>query len=147
MSYTYLNYHVVSGTKNRQAIISPELLPRLCQYMGGIVRNLGGHSIEFNGMEDHMHMVLSIPPTIAVAKFIGDLKANSSGWIHDEFPNMRDFGWQDGYSIFTISPSVLPSVVKYVQGQQEHHKKMSFREELIWLYKNHGITFDEKHIE
>jgi putative transposase len=112
-----------------------------------MIRQQGAHPIEINGPEDHLHVVLSIPPTLAVAKSIQDLKSNCTDWIHHTFAELKDFRWQDGYASFTVSPSVLPSVIKYVQGQQEHHKRVSYRDELIWLLKNHEIEFDEKYIQ
>ena len=93
-----------------------------------------------------MHMVLSIPPTTAVSDFVRDVKSNSSGWVHDTFPEHGAFAWQDGFAGFSVSPSILPAVIAYVKNQQEHHRKVSFRDELIWLLKNHGIEFDERYI-
>lgn len=149
MSYTCLKYHATFSTKERRPWIIPEILPRLCQFLGGMIRQQGGHPIEINGPEDHIHLVLSIPPTLAVANCMKDIKCNSTNWIHDTFPDLKVFCWQKEYATFTVSPTVLPSVVKYVQEQQEHHKKknISFRDELIWLLKNHGIKFDEKYIQ
>lgn len=149
MSYTSLKYHVTFSTKERRPWLTADVLPRLCEYLGGMVRQQGGHPIQINGIEDHVHLVLSIPATLAVAKAIGDLKSNSTNWIHQTFPQPNVFCWQKEYAAFTISPSVLPQVVGYVQGQQAHHRKnaLSFRDELIWLLKNHGIEFDEKYIQ
>lgn len=144
MSYTYLKYHAVFATKERRPFISPQLLPRLCEYLGGMVCRQGGRPIEFNGPPDHLHLVLSLGPAAAIADFLRDLKSISSGWVHKTFPELGDFAWQDGYSIFTVSPSVLAGVVAYVRDQQEHHAKVSFKDELAWLLKNHGIPFDEK---
>jgi len=146
MSYTCLRYHITYSTKERRTWISPELLPRICEYMGGMIRQVKGHPILINGPEDHLHVVCSIPPTITVADFIRDLKSNCTSWIHDTFPDLRDFCWQDGYAAFTVSPTVLPRLLNYVLAQQEHHKKVSFRDELIWLLKNHGIGFDERYL-
>jgi len=146
MSYTSLKYHIMFGTKDRRPWITPQFLPRLCQFLGGMIKQQGGQPTEINGPEDRVHVVGSISPTISIADCLRDLKANSTGWIHETFPEMKDFFWQDGYSAFTISPSVLPKVIQYVRNQQEHHKKVTFREELIWLLKNHGIEFDEKYL-
>ncbi|HAU37869.1 MAG TPA: IS200/IS605 family transposase [Phycisphaerales bacterium] len=146
MSYTWLKYHIVFSTKERRPFLTPELMPRLCEYLGGMIKTQGGHSIEINGPEDHIHIVASVSPTLALADCLRDLKPNSTNWIHETFPGLRDFAWQDGYSAFTVSPSVLSKVVQYVKNQQEHHKKVSFRDELAWLLKNHGIEFDEKYL-
>ena len=146
MSYVSVRYHVVFSTKERRPWIAPAILPRLCEYMGGMIRAHKGHPVLINGPEDHLHFVLSIPVTTAIADFMRELKSWSSVWIHQTFPDLRAFAWQDGYAVFSVSPSVLPKVVEYVRNQQEHHKKVSFRDELIWLLKNHGIEFDERYL-
>ena len=102
--------------------------------------------IEANGPEDHIHIVASMTPKFALADCLRDFKANSSGWIHDTFSSLRDFAWQEGYAAFTVSQSAVPKVVEYVRNQQQHHRKMTFREELIALLKRHGIKYDEKYI-
>lgn len=146
MSYTNLFYHIVFSTKNREPFLSDDALPRTCQYMGGIARKLKCQLLLANGVPDHVHLAAIVHPTIAIADFIGKVKSNSSGWIHDTFADLRDFDWQDGYAAFTVSPSVMPKVKQYIHSQPEHHKKMSFQEELIALLKKHGIEYDEKYI-
>jgi len=146
MSYTFLRYHIVSSTKERRPFITQDIRPRLCEYLGGIIRQSGGKAIEINRPEDHIHIVTSLPVTAAIADCLRDLKCNSSGWVHETFPSLKDFAWQDGYSAFSVSPSVLPQVVQYVQNQQEHHKKVSFGDELVWLLNGHGIEFDGKYL-
>ena len=99
-----------------------------------------------NGPDDHLRLVLSIPVTTAIADFMREMKSWTSVWIHETFPSLRPFAWQDGYAIFSVSPSVMPKVMAYVRNQREHHKKISFRDELIWLLRNHGVDFDEQFI-
>lgn len=147
MSYTSLKYHIVFATKDRRPLITPDLLPRLCQYLGGMIKHQKGEPILINGPEDHIHIVASLSPTIALADALRDMKANCTNWIHETFPSLKSFFWQDGYSAFTVSPSSLPRVIEYIRNQQEHHKKASFRDELIWLLQNHGIQLDEKYIQ
>jgi len=144
MAYTCLTYHIVFGTKNRRPLLTPVILPRLIEYMGGTIRKLNGKSIEINGPADHIHILTSLPPTIAVCDVLREIKSVSSGWIHREFADSRDFAWQVKYSAFVVSPSVLPAAIRYVQNQQEHHRKVSFRDELVWLLEQHGIEFDER---
>jgi REP element-mobilizing transposase RayT len=122
------------------------MMPRLAGYVGGIIRDLGGTLLDANGPEDHIHLATILPPTRAVADVMRDIKAGSSGWIKKEFPGMRDFAWQDGYAAFSVSQSVMPSVIGYFRSQQEHHKKMTFMEELTRLLKKHGIQFDPQHL-
>ena len=146
MSYTNLKYHIVFSTKQRRPLIESTLLPRLQEYVGGIVRELDGKLLEANGPEDHMHLCIQAKPTIAVSDLVGKIKANSSGWVHKTFPHLRDFAWQDGYAAFTVAQSGLSILSKYIHAQQEHHKKQSFQEELIALLKLHGIDYDERYI-
>ena len=146
MSFTCLKYHIMFSTKDRRPIITPKLLPRLCKYLGGMIKTLKGMPVEINGPEDHIHIVASLGPTISFSDCLKDIKANSTNWVHETFPDMRDFYWQDGYSAFSVSPSVLPKVVRYVKNQQEHHKKVSFEEELKWLLDSHRIDYDDRYL-
>jgi REP element-mobilizing transposase RayT len=146
MSYTNLNYHIVFGTKDRRPSIGAELLPRMMKYLGGIIRELDGCMIEANGPEDHLHIVAALGPGLAVSDFLRTIKTNSSKWVHDTYAGKGDFGWQDGYSAFSASHSQLSAAVEYVRGQQAHHQKMTFEQELIALLKRHEIKFDPKYV-
>jgi len=146
MSYISLKYHLVFSTKDRRPLITPEVLPRLTQYIGGIVRELGGQMLAGNGPPDHFHIATILDQKRALMDVLSAVKANSSGWIHRTFPQLGDFDWQDGYAAFTVSQSGIAQVVRYVEGQQEHHKKMTFQEELVALLKKHEIPFDERYI-
>jgi len=97
-------------------------------------------------MPDHVHLATVIHPTTALAEFIGKVKANTSGWIHKTFPDLREFYWQEGYAAFSISPSMLLQVKRYIRSQQKHHKKLTFKQELIALLKRHGVQYDERYI-
>ena len=146
MSYTSLFYHIVFSTKDRRALLSEELLPRACEYMGGIIRNMKGKMLAANGTPDDVHLAALLRPTAAVADVVRDVKANTSGWIHQTLPNLRAFQWQDGYAAFSVSRSVLPEVVAYIRKQEAHHRKMTFQEELIGLLERHGVEYDERYI-
>ncbi len=146
MSHTSLFYHIVFSTKNRKTFLSDDALPRTCQYMGGIARKLKCQLLLVNGISDHVHLAAIVHPTIAIAEFVGKVKSNSSRWIHDTFADLQDFDWQDGYAAFSVSPSIMPKVKQYIHSQPEHHKTMSFQEELIALLKKHGVEYDEKYI-
>ena len=146
MSYTCLNYHIMFSTKQRRGLITPAVLPRLCAYLGGMIKTQGGRPIEINGPEDHIHIIASLSPRISISDCMRDLKANSTNWIHETFRQLRAFYWQDGYSAFSVSPSALQNVVKYVKNQQEHHRTVSFEEELKRLLDSHGIEYDERYL-
>ena len=146
MSYTCLQYHIVFSTKDRLELLGEEVTPRLRQYFGGITRELQGKLIAVNGPANHVHLLVSLSPKLALMDYIGKIKANSSKWVHNTFGQLGNFAWQDGYAAFTVSPSGTAQVINYIQNQNEHHKQMSFQEELIALLKRHQIDYDEKYI-
>jgi REP element-mobilizing transposase RayT len=102
--------------------------------------------LQIGGIEDHVHVLLGAPAVLAPAKIVQLLKGGSSGWIQETFPPMKGFGWQDGYSAFTVSASNLASVIAYIQRQREHHRTKTFQEEYRELLKRHGIEFDERYV-
>ena len=146
MSYTHLAYHIVMGTKERRPFITAPLLPRLRDYLGGIIRQHEGQMLAANGPEDHLHVLAQLSPRYSISDTLRVLKSNVSGWVHRTFPEFRAFGWQDGYAAFSVSRSILPRILKYIEQQQEHHKRMSFREELVRLLEAHGIAYDERYL-
>ena len=99
-----------------------------------------------NGPEDHVHLLGIFSPKAAVSEQIRDIKALSSGWVHDTFATLKSFAWQEGYSAFSVSKSAAPTVVRYIEDQREHHKKLTFKEELIALLEKHGIKYDRKYV-
>lgn len=145
-SYTNLLYHIVFSTKDRQPIITDVYQPRLYDYIGGTIRHLGGISLGINGTEDHVHVLAKLRPDKAVSDVLRDLKANASGWMHDVFPELKDFSWQRGYGAFTVSASNIAKVQHYIARQKEHHQKKTFRDEFIEFLKANGIEYDEKYI-
>lgn len=146
MAYANLLYHIAFSTKQRRPFMPDSLMPRLSQYVGGIVRNLKGQLLSANGAADHLHLAVVLRPVTAVADFVGTVKSNSSRWIHDTFGDLRDFAWQDGYGAFTVSKSVLPDVIAYIENQAEHHRKMTFQEEFLALLKRHDVEYDDRYI-
>ena len=141
-SYTNLIYHIVFSTKDRRPLITAARQERLYDYIGGIIRGLGGISLGINGIEDHVHVLTKLRPDKALSDVLRDLKANSSGWMHDVFPDARDFSWQNGYGAFTVSASQISAVEKYIADQQIHHAKQSFEDEFVGLLKKNEIEFD-----
>jgi len=146
MSYTNLLYHIVFSTKDRRPLLREPVLSSIIAYMGGVARNLQGQLLAGNGTNDHLHLAAVIHPSMGVAEFVGKIKANSSRWARQELAGGRELGWQDGYAAFTVSRSALPRVLAYIAGQEEHHKTMTFQEELIALLKKHGVQYDPRHI-
>jgi len=147
MSYTNLIYHIVFSTKERRQMLPSDRIARICEYASGIIVNLDGMPLAINGVGDHIHIAAVIGPAAALAKFVGTVKSNCSKWIHNTFDDMQNFAWQDGYSAFSVSASVRRAVVSYIRNQETHHKKMSFRDELIQLLDKHGVEYDPKYIQ
>ena len=145
-SFTNLLYHIIFSTKNRRPIITIDHQPRLYEYIGGIVRGIGGISLGINGMEDHVHLVAKLCPDLALSDVLRELKSNASGWMHEVFPRLSDFSWHRGYAAFTVSQSNLKQVQRYLANQKEHHRKVSFRNEFIKFLKVNGIEYDERYI-
>ena len=145
-SYTNLIYHIVFSTKDRKPVISPERQGRLYEYIGGTIRGLGGILLATNGMTDHLHLLAKLRPDKSLSDVLRDLKSNSSGWMHDVFPDASDFSWQNGYGAFTVSASEIESVRRYIADQQKHHSKKSFEDEFVELLRKHEIEFDSKYL-
>ena len=145
-SFTNLLYHIIFSTKDRRPIITIDQQPRLYDYIGGIVREMGGISLGVNGMDDHVHLLAKLRPDLALSDVLRELKSNATGWMHDVFPRLSDFSWQRGYAAFTVSQSHLQQVQRYVARQKEHHRKVSFRDEFIRFLKVNNIEFDERFI-
>ncbi|MEP7075123.1 MAG: IS200/IS605 family transposase [Acidobacteriota bacterium] len=141
MSYTDLVFHIVFGTQGRLPIITPEIKPRFHQYLGGIVRGLGGIALEINGMADHVHLLVKLKPTTQLSDFIRDLKSNSSSWAKEN--GIPKFAWQRRYGAFTVSESQVDIVRKYIQVQEQHHKKFDFKAEFETMLTSNGIAVDD----
>ena len=145
-TFTSLLVHVIFSTKGRTPSLDDELRPRLFAYMGGIIRELGGVPLIVNGVADHLHELLSLPPTVALADMMRTQKANSSKWVHEQWPRREAFAWQAGYGAFSVSQSNLEAVRTYIANQEEHHQRVTFQEEFLAFLKRHGIAYDERYI-
>ena len=145
-TYTDLLVHLIFSTKDRTPLLDAKLKSRLFPYMGGIIRELDGTALAINGPSDHVHILILLPAKITLSEMVGKLKANSSGWIHREFTDKQAFTWQTGYAAFTVSHSQKQSVLDYIAHQEEHHRKVSFQDELIAFFKKHEIEYDERYL-
>jgi REP-associated tyrosine transposase len=145
-TFTQLTYHVVFSTKYRRNTITPDLRDELYKYIGGIIRGQKGVLLEIGGMPDHIHLLIGIPPTIAVADMVRLIKANASKWVNERSDRVDRFEWQTGYAAFTVSHSQGDVVRSYIQNQEKHHADWSFRDEFRELLIRHGIEFEEKYL-
>ncbi len=139
-----LHFHVVFSTKNREPLIESSWREELHTYMGGTVRGLGGISAGVGGVADHVHLLMSLRPTVCLSDFMRELKKASSAWIRKSA--IPGFHWQDGYAAFSVSASACASVQRYIANQEEHHRKYSFREELVNFLNKSGVEYDPRFI-
>jgi len=145
-TFTQIYYHIVFSTKNRERVLVAGQRDRLFRYIWGILKNKDCHLYRINGVEDHVHLLTSVHPIIALADLVKDVKVASSAWIKDEgvFPEFTH--WQDGYSAFTVSHSDRDPVIEYIKTQEAHHKTVAFKDELREFLVRHGVEFDEKYM-
>jgi putative transposase len=148
MAHTFTNLltHIIFSTKDRAPLIDAELKPELHSYLGGMVREIKGKAYSINGTVDHVHLLVSLPPTISLSDAMKTVKANSSRWASQKWRGHKSFGWQTGYGAFSVSKSSMQDVIKYIENQEAHHRKISFQEEFIAFLEKHGIEYDERYI-
>jgi len=141
-----IDIHLIFHVKSTSKVIRQEECTRLYEYIGGIIKSLGGIPMEIGGMPDHVHILSSLPKTMAVAEFAKVIKAKSSLWIKtiDSYYSM--FSWQEGYGAFSVSPTLLEKTRAYIRNQETHHAKRSFREETKMFAQAYNIPFDEKYM-
>jgi len=145
-TYTQIIYQIVFGTKNHEMIMIESGQERLYRIIWGILKNKKCHLYRIGGVEDHLHIVTHVHPSLAIANLVKDIKLATSALIKSEniFPDFK--GWQIGYGAFTYSIEAKNNLIEYVKNQKEHHKKTSFKEEYIRLLNEHGVEFDEKYL-
>jgi len=148
MSSTYLSlhYHLVFGTKNREPTIGPQWRSRLHEYLGGTISGLGGFPQGVGGVADHVHLLVGLKATHCLADVLRELKKASSLWVHEQI-GVREFAWQEGYAAFTVSAPSREAIKQYIANQEEHHRKKSFREELIEMLAKAGVEYDPKFLD
>jgi REP element-mobilizing transposase RayT len=104
-------------------------------------------ALAVGGTADHVHLLISLPATLSVAKAIQLLKGNSSKWIHETFPKLASFGWQEGYGAFSVGVSGIESTTSYIRNQAEHHRSRTFREEFVMIIRKHGLDYEERMLD
>ncbi len=148
MAHTLTNLltHVIFSTRGRAPLIVDAIRDDLHAYLGGILRELRATPIVIGGTTDHVHLLTRLPADLAVADCLRVLKTNSSRWVKERWPERRSFGWQGGYGAFSVSESSRANVIRYIQGQAQHHLLISFQDEFIALLRKHGVAFDEQYL-
>jgi REP element-mobilizing transposase RayT len=139
--------HVAFSTKNRVPFLRDgDLRPRLYGYMAGVLQNVDCAPILINGVEDHVHILCNLSRSMTVGGLVEEAKKNTSRWMKDQGPGHREFYWQAGYGAFSVSQSNVEAVREYIAMQQEHHRKVSFQDELRALCRKHGVEIDERYV-
>jgi len=138
MSHVSNHVHIVFSTAHRMKLIGENVQPKLWAYMAGIVTNHGMHAVAIGGIEDHVHALVNLGPTLGIAKAVQVVKANSSRWMN-EHEDTR-FEWQEGYFACSVSRSQVATVARYIATQREHHRKMDSAYEFEMLLKRHGFS-------
>jgi len=146
-TYTQILYQIVFSTKHRKPVLNPVNRPELFKYIWGILKEKKCHLYRINGVEDHIHIVTQVHPTIALAALIKEIKVASTNYIkaNNLFPDFEQ--WQVGYAAFTYAYSARQDLIEYVKNQEEHHKSKTYLEELIALLHEHQIVFEPRYLD
>ena len=145
-TYTQLYFHIVFAVKGRNNLISAEWKDELYKYISSMVAKYDHKVLQINGMPDHVHLLMGFRPTQALSELMKELKEDSSKWINTRgFVNGK-FSWQAGYGAFSYSKDQVPRVIRYIQNQEDHHKRQSFLAEYEELLKIHEIEYDQRYI-
>ena len=147
MAHTYTNLlvHALFSTKQRRPLLTSEFRPELFAYMAGVLNRLKGKPVLINGPSDHVHMLFVMPAASSLSDLMEKVKANSSKWANEHRRGIP-FAWQTGYTAFSVSQSSLQDVKRYIAQQEEHHRRMTFREELLTFLDKHGIQYDPRYV-
>ncbi|MEI8290965.1 MAG: IS200/IS605 family transposase [Verrucomicrobiota bacterium] len=145
-TYTQIYLHVVFAVEGRQSLIAPEHNVELQKYIAGIVSGQNQKLIAINNMPDHLHLLVGLKPDIALSDLVRDIKAGSSKFINEKHWVLGRFSWQEGFGAFSYSRSQLGAVIHYIESQQQHHAKQTFREEYVELLEKFNVEYDPRYI-
>ena len=145
-SYVQCRLHCIFSTRARRNLIPADVQPRLWPYIGGMAREHDMTALAVGGTDNHAHVLLAIPATITVAKAMQIVKAGSSTWLRSTFAAMREFAWQEGYGVFSVSASRIEETTRYIERQAEHHRTVSFENEFRGFLERHGVTYDPRYV-
>ena len=138
--------HMIFSTKNREPFITPAIETELHPYMAKIFRELKSPSLAIDGTSDHVHILFSLGRVIKVADLVEEVKTESSKWIKTKGQEFRNFHWQKGYGAFSIGQSNLTALKRYIRGQKQHHRRITFQDEYRKFLKTYGIDYDERYV-
>ena len=138
--------HVIFSAKDREPWLDSKARLKMHAYLATICRNLGATFVHAGGVSDHVHVVTTLPRTVSQAEMIEKIKKTSSNWIKSFDARYRGFFWQRGFGAFSVSPSQLEAVLRYVDEQEMHHRRRTFQEEYRDMLRKHGVDFDERYV-
>ncbi|MGA0333603.1 MAG: IS200/IS605 family transposase [Kiritimatiellia bacterium] len=138
--------HIVFSTKDRAPCLTTNLRPALHAYMATLARNQGCECYRANGIEDHVHLAIGLARTITVADLVKELKTESNKWLKNEDKTLSHFSWQKGYGVFSLGASQLPDLLGYIDNQETHHQKVTFKDEYRIFLKKYEIEYDERYV-
>jgi REP element-mobilizing transposase RayT len=138
--------HFVWSTARREPRLAPEWRDRLYGYIGGVLEHKKAKLLCAGGISDHIHLYASLPSTVTIAELVNAIKANSSRWIHQTFPEQKSFAWQEGYGAFSVSKSGEEQVVRYIRNQEAHHRRRDFKNEFLTFLKKYQVEYDERYL-
>jgi len=145
-TFSQIYIQTVFAVANRQSLITPNFKEDLYKYITGIVKNQGQKLIAINGMPDHVHILIGLKPAMALADLVREIKADSTNYINKEKFVRGRFNWQEGYGAFSYGHSQLNTIIRYIQNQERHHQKQSFKTEYMKFLRKFDIAFDEKYV-
>ncbi|KEO71701.1 IS200/IS605 family transposase [Anditalea andensis] len=141
------NYiHIIFSTKNRQSFIHPPYEDELHSYLGGICKKMDCIPLKIGGYTDHVHILCKLSKKITLMNLMEELKSHSSKWIKTKDKSLERFYWQDGYGAFSVNPTQVDMVIKYIADQKEHHRKKSFQDEYRLFLKKYQVEYDERYV-
>jgi len=143
-SLSFLLIHIVFSTKDRRPVLKDDI--GIHAYLATVARNVGCECFRVGGVDDHVHLAIRLSRTITTAKLVEELKTSSSRWLKTQSPALAKFAWQRGYGAFSVGPSDLDALTRYIDDQKHHHQKTSFQDEYRAFLIKYGVQFDERYV-
>jgi putative transposase len=138
--------HLIFSTRNRVGVLSPEIQNELFPYLAVVLRESGCPALKVGGFTDHLHLFFGLSPTLSIAEVVEAVKTSSSKWIKTKGAEFVEFHWQGGYGSFSVSQSEAETVIRYIEKQEEHHRKMTFQEEFRKFLERYKVAYDEQYV-
>lgn len=138
--------HIVFSTKYRQPFITEDIEDNLFAYLGAMCNDMDCPPIKIGGYQDHVHILCLLSRKVAVMDLLEEIKAHSSKWMKTQRADLKNFYWQDGYAVFSVDPEKVEIIIRYIENQKNHHRKIKFQDEMRHLFTKNNIDFDEKYV-